>query len=84
MDTTIGERLRYLRYKRNWTKAKLSEVADVPLATISLVERGLRSGEGLSVATIRRLASAFGITVEALIRQEDEDSPVLTAVTTTP
>jgi transcriptional regulator with XRE-family HTH domain len=74
IDPTIGKRLRYLRYRRNWTKAKLAEVSKVPIATISLVERGKRSGEGLSLETIRRLASAFEITVDALISQELEDS----------
>ena len=79
MDATIGQRLRYLRFQRNWTKAKLSEEAGVPLATISLVERGLRSGEGLSVATVRKLAKAFKITVEALISQETVDSELVGA-----
>jgi transcriptional regulator with XRE-family HTH domain len=72
-DPTIGKRLRYLRYTRNWTKAKLADVSKVPITTISLVERGIRSGEGLSLDTIRRLASAFNITVDALISQELED-----------
>ena len=74
MDAVIGKRLRCLRYKRNWTKAKLSEEAGVPIATISLVERGIRSGEGLSVATVRKLAKAFEITVDALINQETSES----------
>jgi transcriptional regulator with XRE-family HTH domain len=74
MTETIGKRLRYLRYKHDWTKAKLAEDSGVPLATISLVERGLRSGEGLSVATVRKLAKAFGISVDALIAQELEES----------
>jgi transcriptional regulator with XRE-family HTH domain len=80
MDKTIGQRLRYLRYKHNWTKAKLAEEAKVPLATISLVERGLRSGEGLSIATIRKLAQAFGVSVEELIRQDVEDIEWLPAM----
>jgi transcriptional regulator with XRE-family HTH domain len=71
IDPTIGQRLRYLRYQRNWTKLKLAETANVPLTTISLVERGLRSGEGLSLATIRRLAQALGISVEDLIALDD-------------
>jgi transcriptional regulator with XRE-family HTH domain len=80
MNDPIGRRLRYLRYKQNWTKVKLAEESAVPLATISLVERGLRSGEGLSIATARKLAKAFGISVEELIR-EDIESPSEAAVT---
>ena len=74
MDGAIGNKLRYLRFQRNWTKAKLSEESGVPLATISLVERGLRSGEGLSIATARKLAKAFAITVDMLINPETEES----------
>jgi transcriptional regulator with XRE-family HTH domain len=71
--STIGARLRYLRFRRNWTKVKLAQVSGVPLNTISLVERGLRSGEGLTVATARKLATAFGMTVEALISEERQE-----------
>jgi transcriptional regulator with XRE-family HTH domain len=73
MTQTIGERLRYLRYEKNWTKARLADAAGVPLATISLVERGLRSGEGLSVATVRKLAQAFEISVQDLIGDHTEE-----------
>ena len=48
--------------------------AEERFATISLVERGIRSGEGLSVATVRKLAKAFEITVDALINQETSES----------
>jgi transcriptional regulator with XRE-family HTH domain len=71
MEQTIGQRLRRFRFDRDWTKLKLSEEADVPLATISLVERGKRRGDGLSVKTVRRLAQAFGITVDELIGDEE-------------
>ena len=72
MADVIGERLRYLRYKRDWTKQKLAEESGVPLATISLVERGKRSGEGLSVGTVRKLAKAFDIKEQELIGKDAE------------
>jgi len=80
MADHFGERLRYLRYTRNWTKLKLSQVAGVPLATISMVERGLRKGDGLSLATVRRLARAFEMSVDELIGPEDEQQAQPTAV----
>lgn len=72
MARSLGEHLRYLRYTRNWTKSKLSEESGVPIPTISQVERGKREGENLTLATVRRLAKGFGITVQELIDGTEE------------
>jgi transcriptional regulator with XRE-family HTH domain len=73
MTMSIGERLRYLRYTRDWTKVKLAHEANVPVSTVSLVERGKRPGEALSLETIQRLAHAFGMTVGEFLDEKAEE-----------
>jgi len=81
MAMTIGERLRYLRYTRDWTKIKLSQEAAVPISTISLVERGKRPGEALSLGTVQKLARAFDMTVDEFIGTKDEGETAAPAPT---
>jgi transcriptional regulator with XRE-family HTH domain len=75
---TIGERITHLRLRKGiLTQAELARLAGVPLSTLSYVERGLRDGAGLSVATAQRLAKALGVTLDYLtgMYAEDDDVP---------
>jgi transcriptional regulator with XRE-family HTH domain len=73
--STMGERIVRIRERRGLTPTELSRRANVPLSTLSVVERGIRKGEGLSVATAKRLAEALGVSLDYLSGMyEDEDA----------
>jgi transcriptional regulator with XRE-family HTH domain len=76
---TIGERILRLRERKEMTQSKLAAEADVPVSTISMVEAGVRSGEGLSVKTARKIANALGVTLDYLCgpygEEENEIEP---------
>jgi transcriptional regulator with XRE-family HTH domain len=75
---TIGERIALLRNKRQMSQTALAREADVTLSTINMVEAGVRSGEGLSVKTARKIANALGVTLDYLCGPyEEEDSEQL-------
>jgi transcriptional regulator with XRE-family HTH domain len=72
---TIGERIAQLRTKRHMRQTDLAREAQVPLSTISMLEGGVRRGEGLSVETARKIARALGVTLDYLCGMyEDEES----------
>jgi transcriptional regulator with XRE-family HTH domain len=72
---TIGERIAQLRNKKQMSQTALAREASIPLSTINMLEAGVRSGEGLSVKTARRLANALGVTLDFLCGPyEEEDS----------
>jgi transcriptional regulator with XRE-family HTH domain len=66
MADITGERIRKLRERRGLTVRKLAEIAGVPVSTLSAVENGKREGQGLTLATARRIAQALGVTVDFL------------------
>lgn len=77
---TIGERIAQLRSKKGMKQGALAREAQVPLSTLSYLERGLRDGEGVSVATAKRLAKALGVTLDYLCGMyEDDESDLLPA-----
>ncbi len=63
------------RDQRFVTQVELEEMAGVPQATISSLERGRR---GAQRGTIRKLAKALGATPQELMREPDREE-VLTA-----
>ena len=77
---TIGERIAQLRNKRSMRQSDLAREASIPLSTINMLEAGVRSGEGLSVKTARKIANALGVTLDYLCGPyEEEDSELLAA-----
>lgn len=71
---TMGERIAKIRERRGLTPSELAKRAKIPLSTLSVVERGIRKGEGLSVATAKRLAETLGVTLDYLSGMyEDEE-----------
>jgi transcriptional regulator with XRE-family HTH domain len=76
---TIGERVAQLRSKKHMRPTDLAKAAGVPLSTISMLEAGVRDGEGLSVKTAKKLARALGVTLDQLSGmyqdEESEDEP---------
>ncbi len=58
-----GERLRRLRVKAHKTLKEVSETTGLSISFISALERG---GSGASVASLRSLAGAYGVTMREL------------------
>jgi transcriptional regulator with XRE-family HTH domain len=57
------------------TQLALAKKAGVPVSTISMLEAGVRKGEGLSVETAKKIAKALVVTLDHLTGMyEDENS----------
>ena len=76
----FGDRLRQFRENRGWSRRELAQRAGIPQPTIGYLESGQRSG--ITVETARRIADAFGISLDRLVGDsvfgdadaEEEDS----------
>src|SRR6476660_10510467 len=66
---TLGERVQLLRRRKGWTQAQLSAEIGVAGNTLSRIERGENPNPHVNI--IRKLAEAFGITTDYLLRRED-------------
>jgi transcriptional regulator with XRE-family HTH domain len=64
----VAASLRAVRRPRNITQQKLAELAGVTASAISQAERAER---GLSLATLVRLSSRLGVTLDELLRGDD-------------
>jgi transcriptional regulator with XRE-family HTH domain len=69
---TMAQRITKMREKRGLSPSALAKAAQIPLSTLSVVERGLRRGEGLTVETAKRLATALGVSLDYLAGMYDE------------
>ena len=67
----IGSRLRKLRYSLDLTQEKLGEKADLHYSYIGQVERGDKTP---SLKALIKIADALDISLEELIREEDEEN----------
>jgi DNA-binding XRE family transcriptional regulator len=70
---TLGERIIYLRAKKNLSQSALARQASIPYSTLCSLEKGLRSGEKVSLGIAKRLALALGVTLDYLAGMYDED-----------
>ncbi len=81
MTDAVGKRIRRLREKQGLTLRALATKARVPTSSINAVEQGTRAGARLSLETGKKLALAFGVTLDYLsgmheeLGQADEDAP---------
>ena len=70
-----GERLRRLRVKAHKTLKEVSEATGLSISFISALERG---GSGASVASLRSLAGAYGVTMRELFGADlEQPSPLV-------
>jgi transcriptional regulator with XRE-family HTH domain len=83
----VARRLKRYRQLRGLKASELAKLSGVPQSTISDIERGIRSGENLTVRNAERLAWALGISLDTLCRRErdeeaseDESEPAETAM----
>ncbi|MEW6546408.1 MAG: helix-turn-helix transcriptional regulator [Bacillota bacterium] len=78
---TINPRtVRYLREKRAWTQEQLAEIAKIGVRTVQRIEKG----EAVSFASVKAVAEALGVDLEALRakpRPTKEDQTLLPRVT---
>src|SRR5262245_31842292 len=71
----VGQRLKHYRKLRGLRAVELARRSGVPQSTISDVERGLRSGENLTIKSAEQLCWALGISLDTLCRKvRDEDN----------
>ena len=70
--STPGERLRRLRIKSHRTLKEVAEATGLSISFISALERG---GSGASVASLRLLAEAYGVTMRELFGADLEQRP---------
>jgi len=79
---TMGERIAKVRKQRGLKQSELAKLANIPLSTLNVIERGVRKGVGLSIATAKRLARALGVSLDYLagMYEEDESELLLAAV----
>ncbi len=74
---TPGERLRRLRMKAHKTLKEVAEITGLSISFISALERG---GSGASVASLKLLAGAYGVTTRKLFGTDlDEKTPLVRA-----
>ena len=69
---SLGKRIKAMRTKRGLSMRALAKASGVPSSTLSFVEGGQRQGDDLSVRSARRLALAFGVTLDYLCGTEEE------------
>ena len=72
--SAIAERVRAERAARRWSLAELSERAGVSKAMLSKIERGEASPTAVVLA---RIATAFGLTLAAVVAPADPGRPRL-------
>jgi transcriptional regulator with XRE-family HTH domain len=70
---TFGERVIYLRSKKNLSQSELARQAGIPYSTLCSLETGLRSGEKVSLGIAKRLALTLGVTLDYLAGMYEED-----------
>ena len=74
-EDVVGERLRRLRTRAHKTLKEVSETTGLSISFISALERG---GSGASVASLRRLAGAYGVTMRELFGADlGQNSPLV-------
>jgi transcriptional regulator with XRE-family HTH domain len=79
---TIGARVRREREKRGWTVRELARRAAVSPGAVSKLEGGTRLSPSIELG--KRLAKAFGVTLDYLAGMYDEVEPADAAVVRPP
>ena len=64
----MGKNMKFFRDSKGWTQMKLGDIADVHFTYISQIELGKR--KDVSVRIMKRIADAFGITLNELTYKE--------------
>ena len=63
-NTDVGKRINEIRIHREYTREKLSELADVSVQFLADIEKGRKS---MTIATLRRIADALNVTTDYIV-----------------
>ncbi len=63
-NTEVGKRIAELRFKRGYTRERLSELADISVQFLADIEKGKKS---MTIATLRKLSSALLVTTDYIV-----------------
>ena len=74
-SVNLARQIRILRERRNLSQRSLAEASGLSRNTLSLLERGQTSP---TVSTLKRLAIALGVDINAFFNQIDDESIVYT------
>ena len=66
---SIGNKIKQYREERKMTQKDIAEILEVEAATISKYESGMIEP---NIESLKRLASTFNITVDELVKDDDE------------
>ena len=72
MPDSFSERVKALREKKKLSLRGLARAASIPVSTVSYLEGGQRLCDDLSVRTAKRLALAFGVTLDYLCGTQED------------
>ncbi len=76
-NTEVGKRIAELRFKRGYTREKLSELADISVQFLADIEKGKKS---MTIATLRKLSSALLVTTDYIVNGtviQDSNSDII-------
>ena len=65
----LGEKIKLYRERRNMTQSEIADILGVKAATISKYEAGTLDP---NIESIKKLAQTFGITIDELLKDEDD------------
>lgn len=69
---TIGERIKLERERRGWTQAKLADMLNIKIGTLSGYERNYRQPD---LTMLEKIAAAFGVSTDYLLGRTDDPRP---------
>ncbi len=73
----VGKRITELRFRRGYTREKLSELADISVQFLADIEKGRKS---MTIATLRKLSSALLVTTDYIVNGtsvQDNNSDII-------
>ena len=70
-DAKVGRLVRVIRQRRGWRQVDLARKAGVGASVVSYVESGQLAGR--TIATVRAIAGALGLSIECLVRGPGAD-----------
>ncbi len=73
----VGKRIAELRFRRGYTREKLSELADISVQFLADIEKGRKS---MTIATLRKLSSALLVTTDYIVNGtsvQDNNSDII-------
>jgi transcriptional regulator with XRE-family HTH domain len=73
LEHRFGSAVRAVRAQRGWSQERLAEAADLNRSYLGEIERGLVSP---SLATLEKLAAAFGLTASQLLSRCEQKAAV--------